>query len=189
MTLRIIGGRWRGRKLATLSTLETRPTANRTREALFNILAFKLHDACVLDLFAGSGALGLESLSRGARRAVFVESDRKACEIIVRNIALCDAGDQAELYRRGVEMFCGPAGAFDLVLLDPPYGRGLVNATLVHLAQERLPRPGALVVAEHESGLAPVYDTATFALTQSRIYGKAALSIFKYQPDESAQND
>ena len=189
MTLRIIGGRWRGRKLATLPTLETRPTASRTREALFNILAFRIRDARVLDLFAGSGALGLEALSRGAARAVFVENDRNACEIIAKNITLCNAGNQAELRRCGVEDFRSPAGGFDLVLLDPPYGRNLVHTALAHLSRENLLTPGALVAAEHESGFSPAYDAANFALTQSRVYGRATLSFFEYQPYESAQND
>lgn len=180
MSLKIIGGDFGGRKLLTLPDLNTRPTANRTREALFNILAYEARDAYVLDLFAGSGALGLEALSRGAQQAVFVESDRKACEIITKNIALCKVEDQARLYHGKINSFQGQPQGFNLIFMDPPYARNLVSETLAHLAKAQIPAAGATIVAEHESGLALEFDENVFTLAQTRVYGKASLSFFKY---------
>lgn len=184
MSLKIIGGEFGGRKLLTLPDFKTRPTANRMREALFNILAFDIKGRLVLDLFAGSGALGLEALSRGAAGATLVESDRKACEIIAKNINICKAGERARLLCRPVERLQNTGECYDLVLMDPPYGGQLVDGTLRLLAAGGLLRPQATLVAEHETGYAPSYDTNDYRLVQSRVYGKGTLSFYKYKPLE-----
>lgn len=178
MSLKIIGGDFGGRKLVTLPDIETRPTANRMREALFNILAFDIRGRRVLDLFAGSGALGLEALSRGAACVTLVDNSRKACEVINKNIALCNMQDRAKLVCRSVEDVILPGEQFDLVLMDPPYSRGLVDNTLKFLAAGALLSPQAMVVAEHETGYAPVFDENAYRLLQSRSYGKGKLSFY-----------
>lgn len=180
MTLKIIGGAFRGRKLATLPDRQTRPTANRTREALFNILAFDIKNANVLDLFAGSGALGLEALSRGAAGVTLVEKDRKACEVIHKNIELCKMQARARLICGPVECFDGAGELYDVILMDPPYGLKLVDAALNSLAANNLPRADAIVAAEHEAGYIPEYNAKIFRLIQSRSYGKGALSFYQY---------
>lgn len=180
MGLKIIGGEFRGRNLLTLPDLNTRPTANRTREALFNILAFKVKNAVVLDLFAGSGALGLEALSRGAQHVTLVENNRKACEIIAKNIALCKAQNHAKVICCNAELFKGQGAEYDLVLMDPPYGQKLTDKALKVLTANSLLNNGAVVVAEHEAGEVPVYDNNVYTLSQTRVYGKAALSFFEY---------
>lgn len=120
---RIIAGELGGRRLSVGGD-NTRPTSDRVREALFSMLDARmdLEDAAVLDLYAGSGALGLEAISRGARHAVFVEADRKALSAIRANIATCDAGDRTTLVGRSVvDFLAGPRQRFELILADPPY--------------------------------------------------------------------
>lgn len=181
MSLKIIGGEFGGRKLLTLPEHKTRPTASRMREALFNILAFDIKGRHVLDLFAGSGALGLEALSRGAVKVTLVESDRKACEIIAKNINICKVDERARLLCRPVERLQNTGECYDLVLMDPPYGQQLIDSALRFLADNGLLRSQATVVAEHETGYVPAFDTNDYRLIQSRIYGKGTLSFYKYQ--------
>ena len=125
--MRIIAGEWRGRTIAAPAGDTTRPTADRTRETLFNMLASRLGDfdgLSVADLFAGSGALGLEALSRGAGSCLFVEEDKRAVDTIRSNIAKLDAGSRCVVQQASV-LRLGPAKApHDLVLLDPPYDTG-----------------------------------------------------------------
>src|SRR3954467_10782232 len=128
--MRIIAGRWRGRPLLSPPGHATRPTADRVREALFSMLASRLgtfEGLQVADLFAGSGALGLEALSRGAAHCVFVEKDRRAVEAIRANLAAL--GASGEVLARDADHAALP-GPFDLAFLDPPYGSGLVTAVM-----------------------------------------------------------
>ena len=139
--MRIISGQARGRKLATLEGENTRPTLDRTREALFNILQTRVRGAKVLDLFAGSGALGLEALSRGAQSAVFCDVSRQACAVIQKNIEALRAQDRSRLLCcDAMDALARLAGeSFDVVFLDPPYRKGLVDKALAGLvADDRL---------------------------------------------------
>ncbi|MCZ8171996.1 MAG: 16S rRNA (guanine(966)-N(2))-methyltransferase RsmD, partial [Brevundimonas sp.] len=133
MSLRIIAGQWRGRKLVTPAGDATRPTADRTRETLFSMLVSRIGDfdsLTVADLFAGSGALGLEALSRGAASCLFVEQDAAALRALRSNIANLHAQPQTDV-RAGSVLALGPAKApLDLVLLDPPYGTGAGQVAL-----------------------------------------------------------
>lgn len=123
--MRIIAGRWRGRRLKALKGRTVRPTTDRVREAWMSALGSAVVDAVVWDLFAGSGALGLESLSRGARSVTFVERSRGALRVIRDNVELLDVGDQSTLVSDDVFRFLGRASeSADLVLADPPYGTG-----------------------------------------------------------------
>lgn len=152
--MRIVAGQWRGRALSAPSGTVTRPTADRVRQALFDMLLHApwagrdcVDGADVLDLFAGTGAMGLEALSRGAATAVFVEQDRAALAALRANIAGCRAEDRCQVLPLDVRRL--PAGAAAaLVFLDPPYGMGLVGTALARLRAVGRIAPGALVVAE-----------------------------------------
>jgi 16S rRNA (guanine966-N2)-methyltransferase len=123
--VRIIAGRWKGHGLKALRGKGVRPTTDRVREAWMSALAGSLEDARVLDLFAGSGALGLEALSRGARSVVFVERSRGALAILRANIELLDAGEECTVVDKDVFRFLnGPVDEFDIALADPPYRGG-----------------------------------------------------------------
>jgi 16S rRNA (guanine966-N2)-methyltransferase len=152
--MRVVGGRLGGRTLIAPKTRAIRPSADRLRESLFNILAHAYGDPCaearVLDLFAGTGALGLEALSRGAALAVFVDDSAEARGLIRGNIDALGVGGATRVFRRDATML-GPAGPiepFSLVFLDPPYGQGLAEKALVSARDDGWLRSGALVVVE-----------------------------------------
>jgi 16S rRNA (guanine966-N2)-methyltransferase len=129
--MRIIAGTWRGRPLDAPAGDTTRPTADRAREGLFSMLASRLggfDDLQVADLFAGTGALGLEALSRGAGHCTFVEKDRTALDILKGNVARLGAGERADIRAQSVEHVPPPPHPLDLILMDPPYGSGLAQA-------------------------------------------------------------
>jgi len=185
--MRIVGGRHRGRRLAAPEGLAVRPTADRTREALFNILTqgrlararASLAGARVLDAFAGTGALGLEALSRGAREAVFMENQAAALAALEANLAALGERDAGLVLR--CDVLHPPAetgGACDLVLLDPPYGQGLAAPALSALAAAGWLAPGALVSVELIKG-EEVTPPPGFEALDQRSYGKARLVILE----------
>jgi len=131
--MRIIAGAWRGRAIGAPAGDTTRPTSDRAREGLFSMLASRLgsfEGLRIADLFAGTGALGLEALSRGAASCTFVEKDRAALDILNRNIAKLGAADRAEVRAQAVEHVPPPVHPFDIVFMDPPYGTGLAQRAL-----------------------------------------------------------
>lgn len=184
MKLRIIAGKLRGKKLSSVHGMATRPTSNRTRESIFNILASTVTDKVVLDLFAGTGAYGLEALSRGALHAVFVDSHRAADGVIHSNITSCRLEEKATFYRWNIQknLNClhGCGYPFNLVFIDPPYNRSLVATSLVNLAATDSLAEGATIVVEH-SYLEPLSQVAPpFHLQDRRKYGKTLVSFLAY---------
>lgn len=186
--MRIIGGAAKGRRIVAPAGRIARPTSDRAREALFAIIAARaeggsvpappLAGAQVLDLFAGSGALGLEALSRGAARAVFVDNDRRALAAIARNINALGFGGRARIVRRDLARGRLPlAGPFDLVFCDPPYGRGLAGRAAAKVAEAGLLARHGLLVVEERAGVAiPV--VAPLALLDQRRYGDTCFWFF-----------
>jgi 16S rRNA (guanine966-N2)-methyltransferase len=170
--VRVVAGSFKGRRLSAPRGMRTRPTADRVREALFSILA-DVSDARVLDLYAGSGALGIEALSRGAGAAVFVERDPRAVAAIERNLAA--VGVSAEVVRDDVARFLARAeGEFDLVFCDPPYdsASGLAGTLAEHLAS--LTHPNARIVTESDKRN-PL--ELPFPLLTERTYGDTRIAI------------
>lgn len=153
--MRIVGGRLRGRALAGPKGPGLRPTADRLREAIFNILAHSYDDACagarVIDLFAGTGALGVEALSRGAAHALFVDQGAEARALIRQNVEALGLGGVTRLFRRDATQL-GPTqdAPFTLAFLDPPYGQSLAPQALASLRDGGWLAPGALVMVEEE---------------------------------------
>lgn len=151
--LRIVGGEWRRRVLRFPDAEGLRPTPDRVRETLFNWLGQDLHGLACLDLFAGSGALGLEAASRGADRVVMVEQSPKVAAALAANLRLLGAGDRVELVRQDALKFAlSAAPGFDVIFLDPPYRQGWIDRLCPLLP--RLANPDALVYAEAEMPLA-----------------------------------
>jgi 16S rRNA (guanine966-N2)-methyltransferase len=178
--MRIVGGRFKGRPVKTAGGLGTRPTSDRARQAIFNVLehapwASGLEGARVLDLFAGSGALGLEALSRGAAFALFVETDAAARGAIRDNIEAFGLFGVTRIHRRdAVDLGTKPAGLgdpFDLVFLDPPYRRGLGELALARLTAGEWLRPKALIVFECAADETPA--TPGFETLEARAWGAA----------------
>jgi 16S rRNA (guanine966-N2)-methyltransferase len=176
--MRVIAGQWRGRPLVAPKGDVTRPTADRTREALFSMLTARLGDfegLAVGDFFAGSGALGIEALSRGAASCLFVEQDRAALDALRANLAKLEAqGD----VRASSVMALGPARApLDLILMDPPYGTGAGSVALDKLA--RLGWVGAGTWVSIETAKQEELDIAGFTVDVSRVHGKARLTLLR----------
>jgi 16S rRNA (guanine966-N2)-methyltransferase len=177
--LRIVGGEARGRLLRAVPGRGTRPTADRVRQSLFDTLGQRMDGLRVLDLYAGTGALALEALSRGAAHAVLVESDPRACAVISRNLADLGYGDRARLVRgelpgalRGLR-----GGRFDLVFSDPPYALRAAQATLDGLAENGLLETGARVVLEMDRREADPVPPPPLAPEDERRYGDTRLVI------------
>ena len=151
--MRIISGNLRGRRLRAPDGLSTRPTSDRLREALFNIISSDVPGSRFLDVCAGSGAVGLEALSRGAESAVFVEQSRRALALLEENIEHCGVGSAARIMpKEAVAALKGMAAGdqeFDIVFLDPPYDAGIYTQALRILGMSTLVAPEGLVVVEH----------------------------------------
>jgi 16S rRNA (guanine966-N2)-methyltransferase len=188
--MRIVAGRWRGRALAALgagdAAARLRPTSDRVRESLFNLLAHGSYGdppppegARVLDLFAGTGAIGLEALSRGAETALLVDTGAKAADLIRRNIAALGATEARFLARDATRLGRCPEDPFTLIFLDPPYGRGLGERALAATLAGDWIAPGALVVWEES---APITPPAGLTLLDSRRYGDTMISILRRDP-------
>ncbi|MGD1877918.1 MAG: 16S rRNA (guanine(966)-N(2))-methyltransferase RsmD [Kiloniellaceae bacterium] len=186
--MRIVAGRHRGRSLKTPDDLAVRPTADRTREALFNILVSgklsseggRLPGARVLDAFAGTGALGLEALSRGAAEAVFMENYAPAIEICRANIATLGEGERAKLIACDVLHPRGAPAPCDLVFLDPPYNQGFAEKAVASLLKAGWIAPGTLLSVELMK-TEPFETPEGFDELDARTYGKAKLVFLKYE--------
>ena len=184
--MRIIGGRFKSRALVAPAGRGTRPTADRVRESVFNVLEHAdwstgLGGRRVLDLFAGAGALGLEALSRGAAFALFVDTDTAARGAIRDNIEALGLYGATRIHRRdATDLGARPAGLgepFDLVFLDPPYGKGLGEKALARLAPGRWTAPGAIMV--FECGQAEAPPALGFERIDERAYGPAKVLFLK----------
>ncbi len=185
--MRIVGGEFRGRALAAPSGRDTRPTADRLRQTIFDILVHghgdRLAGARVLDLFAGTGALGLEAVSRGAAFALFVEEAVAARAAIRANIEALGLTGRTRVFRRDATRL-GPAGTvapFDLVFADPPYGKGLGEQALASALAGGWLKPGALVVLE-EAGSAEIAPVAGLAVIDRRHIADTEIVFFSNGP-------
>ena len=183
--MRIVAGKFRGKQLTSPADDGTRPTSDRARESIFNILGSLLGPVLegrrVLDLFAGTGALGLEALSRGAAQVTFVETGAEARGLIRDHIEAFGVAGITKLLRRDATALGKPGtfGQFDLVFLDPPYHRGLGEKALAELAANGWLAPGAVIVWE-EAADAEVTVPEGFALDDTRQYGAAAIRFLTF---------
>lgn len=184
--MRIISGDHKGRRLFSIRGMATRPTSDRVREALFNILGTKPDGAQVLDLYAGTGALGIEALSRGANHAVFVDRSGQALTILRKNIAQCNLGESSRILQwditKNLNCLKPYPQTFDLVFMDPPYHKHFVPLSLSHLSTSQCLKTTAMVVAEHETGETLEATSSGFQLERTRHYGQTTLSFFLQQP-------
>jgi 16S rRNA (guanine966-N2)-methyltransferase len=178
--MRIVAGSFGGRRLNAPRGLEIRPTSDRVREAIFNIIGQAVVGARVLDLFAGTGALGLEALSRGALRVVFVDQSPDAVRLVQSNIKRCGVQDRVEVIlasaAQAIRRLRFQGEDLDLVFLDPPYDQGLIQETLISLAD--LAHSGTLVVAEHHHKELLPSGLQEWVKTQERRYGDTAVSFY-----------
>lgn len=181
--LRIVAGEIGGRKLTTPSGLGTRPTAEKVREALFAILGESVVGVRAADFFAGSGALGIEALSRGAAWCLFVEHNRKVLTILESNVARCEMNDRVAVLGEDAtkpSRRCLGLAPFDLILADPPYERGLVSRFTAACERFELLTPGGMLVIEHSPSEKPP-ESRALKLVDNRTYGQTQLSFMESQ--------
>ena len=198
--MRIISGWARGRKLSQPAgrDLEIRPTADRAKEALFSIITARIAGSDVLDLFAGTGALGLEALSRGARSATFIDCGTKAIELITANTAICLPPNTPPPtiirhdLRRGLPknlLRIGPKNGYTLIFIDPPYCQGLALQTLELLVTGKFVAPNGLIVVEERRKVSLPEQVGNCALIDQRNYGDTGFWLYTIIPPFSPAED
>lgn len=183
--MRITGGAARGVPLLAPKIGRLRPTSDKVRGAIFQVLGPRVAEATVLDLYAGTGALGIEALSRGAARADFVERDARLCQAIRQNLAATGFEGQGHVHRAPVEQAVGfLESQYDLVLLDPPYGLIEVPQVMEALGRPGLLAQGAVVVLEHSSRIAASEKYGKLQRNAQRRYGDTMVSLYVLAAEE-----
>jgi 16S rRNA (guanine966-N2)-methyltransferase len=179
--MRIVGGRFRGRVLKAPGSCAIRPTSERLREAIFDILVHAYGDPVVgartIDLFAGSGALGIEALSRGAAFALFVDDGAEARALLRANVEALGLGATTRIWRADATRLGKAPAQYSLAFLDPPYGKNFVRSALTALVDGGWLAPGATVVVE-EGAKAAIAAPSALRLAEERVYGDTKIAIF-----------
>lgn len=176
--MRVITGSARGRRLATLEGADiTRPTAESVKEAMFSIIQFEIADKKVLDLFAGSGQLGIEAISRGAEKCVFVEQNRKAFAVLKENVEHCGFGDKSELVNGDALAYLNRSVSFDIALLDPPYNKNLIVESLPLLVKKM--SDDGVIICECEKNESLDEKVGDWTISKIYNYGKTKLVLYR----------
>ncbi len=180
--MRVITGKYRGRPLVGPKHAGLRPTAERVREALFNIISTKIINASWLDLFAGTGAVGIEALSRGASSVVLVDDNYLSVKLIKTNLKVLEQGEPVHLLSmsaaRAVNFLAQKKAQFDLIFLDPPFEANLLRETMALIAAKDLLRTDGWLIAEHDKRLVEMQQIPDYQRIQTREYGDLALTFF-----------
>ena len=181
--MRVITGIARGRRLITLEGNDVRPTSDRVKEAMFSIINFDIPGADVLDLFAGSGQLGIEALSRGAKSACFVDMAKASCDVVRENLKNMAIPAQTRVVNmNSIDFLKNVNYSCDIALLDPPYNQGMIEKTLPLLEPKMSDR--GKILCEHELGLQLPEKVGRFVLAKKYKYGKIEISLYKTEEDE-----
>jgi len=178
--MRVITGKARGVQLKTPDGMQTRPTADRVKEALFSIINFDLPGAAVLDLFGGTGQLGIEALSRGAKSATFIDAREDACKIIRENLKRTKLEAQGRVVRSDYLAYLKRCREkFDIILLDPPYAEVFLENALKCITEIDILQTGGIIVAERPLGKELPWDFPGFSRSRDYKYGKTLITIYK----------
>ena len=187
--MRITGGRLRGRRLASFKGLEIRPTSDRVREAIFDLLGHDLPGEKVLDLFAGTGSLGIEALSRGAAWALFIDDSAKAMEVIGKNLKLC--GLEAQGFALRKDLLKGFPRRYrlleekmDLVFVDPPYRKSMILPVLEELSHRKILGSPSILVAQSEQREVLPPRVRSLQTVKSKTYGETRITIYRHEGQE-----
>ena len=187
--MRVISGTARGRRLKELEGMETRPTTDRVKEGMFNVLQFDIEGRRVLDLFAGTGQLGIECLSRGAVSAVFVDRRADAVKLIRDNLKTTELTEKARVVAGdSMEYLKSLREKFDIIFLDPPYAAGLLEEAISHITEFDILSPHGIIVAEHPVEKALPAVKAPYRLHRTYRYGKIALTIYRRGANEKNED-
>lgn len=181
--MRIIAGKSKGRLLVAVKGRNTRPTSDRVKESIFNIIQYRIEDSIVLDLFSGTGNLGLEALSRGAKKAIFIDSNRKAVEAIKTNCTNLGYLEDSEIYRKdALAALTGLAKRdilFDIIFMDPPYDKGHGEILLEAIIRADILHNDGIIITEHDASLAPPKSCHDLYPFDSRKYGGTGISFYR----------
>ncbi|MDN4066787.1 16S rRNA (guanine(966)-N(2))-methyltransferase RsmD [Paenibacillus sp. FSL R5-0407] len=188
--MRVISGSARGRTLKAVPGMGTRPTTDKVKEALFSMIGPYFDGGAVLDLFAGTGGLGIEALSRGMDKAVFVDLEYKSIEVVRSNLKAAGLEDKAEVYKndaeRALKALAKREATFDLVFLDPPYRLKHVDKLMETMDSLKLLKPEATIVVEYDSSFEYPDSFGPFKEVRKAKYGEAAVSVYNYEQQESS---
>ncbi|MCI0764541.1 16S rRNA (guanine(966)-N(2))-methyltransferase RsmD [Bacillus sp. TL12] len=183
--MRVVSGKCKGHPLKAVPGNTTRPTTDKVKEAIFNMIGPYFEGGVALDLFGGSGGLGIEALSRGIDKAIFVDRDNKAVKVIHQNLESCKVHDQAEVYRndaeRAVKALIKRELSFDLILLDPPYKDQKIISLISVMDQHGLLNKDGLIMAEHGDDVVLPETIGGLVKVRAENYGITAISIYKYE--------
>ncbi|MBQ7504224.1 MAG: 16S rRNA (guanine(966)-N(2))-methyltransferase RsmD [Ruminococcus sp.] len=178
--MRVITGSARGRKLETLSGDDVRPTTDKVKEAVFSAIQFDIEGRSFLDLFAGSGQMGIEALSRGAKSATFVDKSRKSVDIVRKNLNNAGFYEKAKVFHNDSLSFIdSTAELYDIVYLDPPFGSGLLQKALPKIA-EKMKKTG-VIIAENEENEEILQKYGEFVLDRQKHYGKIKVTMYRHK--------
>lgn len=184
--MRVISGTAKGRPLKAVPGTGTRPTTDKVKEAIFSMIGPYFSGGWVLDLFAGTGGLGIEALSRGMERAIFVDMDRKSIEVVNDNLRGTNLTDRAEVYRndagRAVKALAKRKACFELVFLDPPYRLRTASDIMMSLQELSLLNDLATIVVEHDAEHKYEDRVGDCVCTKRTEYGESAITIYRYEP-------
>jgi 16S rRNA (guanine966-N2)-methyltransferase len=188
--MRITGGMIRGRRLAKIKGFNIRPTSDTVRGSIFNILGQTLTDLSILDLFAGTGSLGIESLSRGAKNAVFVDKSSRALAIIKKNLTICGYDGLSVIIREklpnGLDHIQNlGCGQFDLVFIDPPYGKGYIRPTIYKLIEIKLLAKDSRIIVESSTNAndPSLLNLYSLQLKLTKSYGSTVISLYSHHEE------
>ena len=183
--MRIISGTARGTNLYTLEGLETRPTLDRVKESLFNIINERIYDSIVLDLFSGSGAIGLEFASRGAQQVILCDNSKRAIQIIQKNIDKTHLQHKVRLYEDDYIKLLKKFGkeSFDMIYIDPPYKTDYIKKSLEIITKDKLIKKDGLIILEtdDDNRIQQDIDSLNIEITDKRKYGRAYLFFLKFR--------
>ena len=180
--MRVITGTARGRKLKTPENYDIRPTTDSVKEAVFNIIQFDVEGRRVLDLFAGTGQLGIEALSRGAAECVFVDRDKAAADIVRQNLTAC--GLSARVAGEDALGYLDTCGRFDLVFVDPPYDSGIYDAVLQKINSVDILSDGGIIICESRRETPMPAVPAPYYMGREYNYGKVKITVYRKEPKQ-----
>jgi 16S rRNA (guanine966-N2)-methyltransferase len=184
--LRVIAGELKGRKLQKLEGINIRPTSDRVKESLFNILGTRVFDSEFLDLFAGSGGIGIEAYSRGAAKIVFIDESIKSIQVLKGNLEQLKVSQRIEVYNtdyiHALHKLSQEGRGFDIIFVDPPYLKGFAQNALVHISQEGILKEEGLLVIEHDLEDSMPETAGKLRLGRQKKYGNTMLSFYQWIP-------
>ncbi|PWW06351.1 16S rRNA (guanine(966)-N(2))-methyltransferase RsmD [Paenibacillus cellulosilyticus] len=190
--MRVIAGTAKGRPLKAVPGMNTRPTTDKVKEAIFSMIGPYFDGGLALDLFAGTGGLGIEVLSRGADKAIFIDREKISIDVIRQNVNAANLADRSEIYRndadRAVKAMAKRGEQFRYIFLDPPYKMTNMDEMLLSIAAHNLVEPDAIIVVEHDSSHLYPEQFGGFIQRKYAKYGETAVTIYDYQPEQQVND-